>query len=440
MKTDRSEAGVADRLRDRVRPDEGRVPAFVHNDPGVYDLEMQRVFRRCWLFVAHESEIPDPGDYVTREMGDDPVIVARGEDGGIHVLLNACRHRGMRICRSDLGNSSHFRCPYHGFTYRNDGQLIGVPYQDEAYGDALDRGRLGLVAARVETYHGLIFATWAEDAEPLGRYLGHMRWYLDLLVRRASMEVVGTPIRREVATGWKLPAENFASDAYHTMFSHGSIAKIGLAPRLDFSRRGYQIQAGGGHGLGFTTPTESLVFPEELLPAYRERLSADQFEALKRLRNVHGLVFPNLSFQISTITYGGRLVSHTSFNLYLPRGPGRIEALSWFLVERDAPDGWKEASRRMFVLTFSPSGIFEQDDVENFTDITGNARSLAVRELEFHYGMGVERRPVEGFPGPGTVYESKYSEANARAFYRRWLELMLAAGGGGVRGLDGEGD
>src|SRR5439155_25606239 len=91
------------RLRHDVHPNQGQIPAYVFSSPGVYELEMERIFPRCWLLVAHESEIPEPGDYVTRSLGQFPVIVVRGEDGKIRILLNICRHRGMRVCRTDYG-------------------------------------------------------------------------------------------------------------------------------------------------------------------------------------------------------------------------------------------------------------------------------------------------------------------------------------------------
>src|SRR3712207_439673 len=81
-------------------------------DPEVFRLELERVFSRAWLFLGHESEIPEPGDYVTRRLGLDPVIVVRGENGELSVVANTCRHRGIKLCRSDRGNASHFRCPY----------------------------------------------------------------------------------------------------------------------------------------------------------------------------------------------------------------------------------------------------------------------------------------------------------------------------------------
>ena len=154
--------GLASRLQQDMDLDAGRIPAYLFNDPQVYQRELETIFERCWQCVGHASEVPEPGDYVTRYLGPDPVIVVRSEDSQVRVLLNVCRHRGMRICRSDLGNSAHFRCPYHGWTYRNDGQLTGVPYQQLAYGDTLDRTAIQLREARVAEYGGLIFATWDE--------------------------------------------------------------------------------------------------------------------------------------------------------------------------------------------------------------------------------------------------------------------------------------
>jgi phenylpropionate dioxygenase-like ring-hydroxylating dioxygenase large terminal subunit len=425
MRSERS-GRLADLLAG-VDPDRGRIPAVVFSDPEIYRWEQEAIFGRCWLFVAHESEVAAPGDYVTRYMGETPVIVVRGEDGRIRVLLNVCRHRGMRLCRADLGNASHFRCPYHGFTYTNTGELIGVPYEKEIYGPALDRTRLGLIEARSEAYAGLIFATWNEDAEPLRDYLGPMAWYLDLLAGRAEMEVVGPPMRHELATNWKLPAENFASDAYHTLHTHASVAEIGLTPSPKWAKDGYHVSAGRGHGVMVGAPAARFIFAEDLVPEFQRRLSPDQWALLRQLANMPGTVFPNLSFLISAVTLKGRVVSHTELFLWRPLGPDRVEEWTWLLMEQNAPAEWKELSRQAYILTFGTSGIFSQDDTENFTSITRNSRSPVVRRLAFLYEMGRAGRPMEAPPCPGVVYEGKYNEANARAFYRRWLELLQAA-------------
>ena len=175
--------------------EKGALSARVFIDRDVYDLEMERIFTRSWLFVAHETEIPNAGDFVTRFMGEDAVIVVRGNDGQVRVLLNTCRHRGRRVCEMDNGNASHFRCPFHGWTYNNHGELTGVPYLD-CYDNGFDKKERGLyAAAAVDTYQQLLYATWNPDAEPLAEYLGEMKWVLDLLFGRSGgMQVAGAII------------------------------------------------------------------------------------------------------------------------------------------------------------------------------------------------------------------------------------------------------
>lgn len=421
----------------RIDPAAGRIPAWIFSDPELYRLELERIFARCWLCVGHEAEIPQPGDYVTRTMGEHPVIVARGLDGQVHVLLNVCRHRGMRVCRSDRGHSSHFRCPYHGFTYSNDGTLVGVPFEKEIYGDTLDKRQWGLIRARVDRYAGLIFATWDPQAPSLQEYLGPIRWYLDLMVGRCPMEVYG-PQRIELPANWKLPAENFASDAYHTMYSHASIAKLGLTPTVKWAKTGYMVTAGNGHGTMLGITGQGTALPPEALAEARRRLRPEQFELLQQISNMQITVFPNLSFLISSIRLGDRFICHTDMFLWNPRGATRTEVLAWLLLDGPAPQEWKELSRQAFILTFGTSGMLSQDDATNWTDVTRNSMGPLMHRLEFNYEMGIGKPPLPSFPGPGTVYEGKYNEANARAFYARWRELLLE-GAGGVPAERGEG-
>src|SRR3954471_18981969 len=140
----------------------GMIPGFVYSDAEIFELEKRRVFGRAWMFLAHESEIPEPGDYVVRRIMDDSFIVVRDESGSVQVLFNMCLHRGMQVCRAELGNASHFRCPYHGWSYRNDGRLIGLPFHGDAYGgdDGLRRDEHRLLPApRVDTIDGMVFAS-----------------------------------------------------------------------------------------------------------------------------------------------------------------------------------------------------------------------------------------------------------------------------------------
>src|SRR5437660_2245973 len=137
-----------------------------------------------------------------------------------------CRHRGNRVCRVDDGNAKRFMCTYHGWTYRNDGALEHVPGEAEAYYDALDKTSLGLIAARVETYAGIIFATWAKDAPSLEAYLGDARWYLDTVFNRrdGGMQALG-PMKWLEPVNWKTLVDN-CSDNYHVPTSHLSSARV----------------------------------------------------------------------------------------------------------------------------------------------------------------------------------------------------------------------
>ncbi|MGM0901202.1 MAG: aromatic ring-hydroxylating dioxygenase subunit alpha [Bacillota bacterium] len=421
-----SQTELIEHLNETVQPEAGSIPAYVLGDPKIYDLEHKKVFLKTWLFIGHESEIPNKNDYMLRDLGGYSVIITRSADDVIRGFYNMCTHRGMKLCRADKGNKSSFTCPYHGFNFKNNGDLIGVPLQKDIYGTDLDKSKLGLHEVRIESYKGLLFGTWNEHAEPLNDFLGEFKWYLDILVGRAEMEVVGPPQRFVIQSNWKIGADNFVGDSYHTMVTHGSIVKLGMVPNATYSKKGYQIHTKNGHGLNLGTPNPDFAFPEELIPEYKSNLSDDQFDVLSNLKNMIGNIFPNLSFLISHTKVKGQLISNTTVRMWRPIDVDKMEVIAWFLVEKNASEDWKKRSRDSFVLTFSPSGIFEQDDTEVFTDITAAASGPMpyMKELTYNYTMGLHREPVKDYIGPGVVYDDKFSEANQRNFYRYWLDLM----------------
>ncbi|PGY13085.1 aromatic ring-hydroxylating dioxygenase subunit alpha [Bacillus sp. AFS031507] len=430
LKTDQSlkemsKEQVVNYLNETVKPEDGVIPAYLLGDQTVYDLEHEKVFLKTWVFVGHESEIPNTGDFMTRELSGYSLIITRDKEGEIRAFYNMCTHRGMKLCRADKGNKSLFTCPYHGFNFKNTGELVGVPLQKDIYGETLNRSEMGLHQVKLQSYKGLLFGTWNQDAEPLEEFLGDFKWYLDIVVGRAEMEVIGAPQRFIVNSNWKVGSDNFVGDSYHTMVTHGSIAKLGMVPNATYSKRGFQIYTENGHGLNLGTPNPDFAFPEELKDEYKNNLSEEQFEVLSNLKNMIGNVFPNLSFLISHTKIKDQLISNTSIRMWRPIGLNKMEVIAWMLVEKNAPQDWKDRSRDSFILTFSPSGIFEQDDTEVFTDITEAAQGSMPfqNKLNYNYTMGLHREPVE-FIGPGVAFNDKFTEAAQRNFYKYWLELM----------------
>src|ERR1700742_1810190 len=139
----------------------GQISREIFVNDEIYAQEQERIFARSWLFIGHESQIPNAGDFFVSRMGEESVILCRDRAGGVHVFLNSCRHRGMKVCRYEQGNTSLFVCPYHSWSYTTDGKLQGVPLYSALYAGTLNREEWGLVeVARIANHNGTIWATW----------------------------------------------------------------------------------------------------------------------------------------------------------------------------------------------------------------------------------------------------------------------------------------
>ncbi|OBX34721.1 2-halobenzoate 1,2-dioxygenase large subunit [Halomonas elongata] len=123
-KLDRLEKRVRGAVEDDAEAGTFRVHRSIFTDPEFFELEMKHVFEGNWMFLAHESQVAEPGDYMTVTLGRQPVIVTRDKAGELHALINACAHRGATLCRKKRGNKGTFTCPFHGWTFKNDGRLL----------------------------------------------------------------------------------------------------------------------------------------------------------------------------------------------------------------------------------------------------------------------------------------------------------------------------
>jgi N,N-dimethyl phenylurea N-demethylase alpha subunit len=425
------------------------VPAGIFNDRDVFDAEIERIFSRGWCFVAHVSEIPNNGDFVLRKIGLESVIVSRDSDGKINVMSNHCRHRGTEVCQADKGNAAHFKCPYHGWSYRNNGDWAGAPHFIDAYGGRLDKKQWGLLhAPHVDVYQGLIFAALDPNAPPLTEYLGGMAWMLDAFFGLApdGMRVVGPPERYKVRGDWKTAAENFSGDVYHVDFLHASTeaikSAVGLQGTCEFGR---SYELGNGHNAVGHEWIKAIHpgwvfagYPEQYIERFNlDRLDPAQLQMMRDKPPTVGTIFPNLSFirfaAFETIDQPPAVI--TSLRQWQPLGPGEFELWNWQLVWNFMSDDDVETAYRIGQYSFGSAGIFEQDDTVAWEGVAkvGASHWWRRENVDFHFQQGrdskVDQSPDPEWAGPGVHRLTGYGEHRQLAFYRHWLDAMRQNGG-----------
>jgi len=461
----RSNPVLADgtKISDLINLDTREVKMRVLSDAELYQLEMEKIFAKTWVFLAHETEIPNSGDFVQRDMGSDSVLVTRDREGQVHVVLNVCTHRGMKVSTLDMGNTQAHMCIYHGWAFKPNGDFIGAPVEKECmHGKMKSKAELSLTKARVAIYGGMIFATWNIKGPSFDEFLGDAKFYYDTLWCRTTkgMEVLGPPQRFIIRANWKAAAEQGASDGFHTLTLHRWLGEIGPYAKkpgqdgggADLTPEMYGIEVWTDHGHTMRcidldrkvrritgkdpselSPQEKLqVLPPpgltaEMIPDVVSRLSPEQIQMMSSNPPQVGNFFPNGLFEFIYLpTADGKVVGAMALHTYVPMGPDKFMFMNWILAEKDTPPEQKAAMLRISCQLLGTSGMVEQDDSDTWPHQTIVAKGAMSRNITLKYQAKFETGAPEGWPGPGHVGSGFTKDDTNWSFWTYWHELMTS--------------
>ena len=397
-----------------------RVHGSLYTDPSIFAEELAKIWYRTWVFVGHESEVAQPNDYVRKKLGPQDVIMTRDRDGQIHLLLNRCAHRGNQVCDDAKGNTGTFRCPYHGWTFRNTGELIGFPFF-KGYGERKLDLAMGRVP-RVDSYGGFVFGSFAADGPSLIEHLGDAAGEIDRLTRlspEGKVELTAGWLQHTSRANWKLLAEN-ETDGYHPQFVHGSIFGVTgstIGPLYSDSSTAVTRDLGNGHSENdlrpefrkFAEPMRWFGTTESRVPGYVAAIRAEHGADAERILiegAPHVMIFPNLFIAEIQV-----------FNIQ-PVSVSECVQYSTAVQLAGAP----ELNRRMVsqcVGSVGPAGMLLADDTEMYERNQQGLAALTPEWLDVRRGIHRETVDENGHP-VGTATD----ETGMRGFWSHYKNLM----------------
>ena len=431
---------------------EGRVSRRLYTDPALFEAEMKAIFRRAWIWVGHESQFRNKGDFATTRIGRDRVIVARHGDGKLYAFHNRCAHRGAEVCPERQGNANGFTCPYHAWAFHTDGSLASLPLP-KGYGDLSQRKEeLGLERVpRLASYRGFLFASQAAEGVDLETFLGpEVRSAFDNFVDRApdgELEMAGGRTVQQYRANWKLQIEN-SIDLLHPRVLHwnaiDAVNRLAtedrrVKPHMEFD----MVRANGftfadwdrmtiaalprGHCWmgGFLPKIEAEMTDEEraldearraaMRRAYRDALVARHGEAktdaILAFSRHNTIVYPNLFVnpQLQQI------------RILQPVAVDRTEQHGFVFRLKGAPAELFAVAVRLLTAVNSPASIVTADDHEVFERIHESLASGDREWVDWSRGLGAERPFETGRTGEGT------NEILMRNQHRAWADYMTGA-------------
>ncbi|SNX97147.1 Ring hydroxylating alpha subunit (catalytic domain) [Geodermatophilus sabuli] len=423
-------AARIDRWTDLVRPD--RVHRTLYTETQVFAEEMVKVFGgESWVYLAHESQLPQPNAFVSVRMGLRPVLVTRDRHGGLHAIFNRCAHRAATVCREESGTAKSFQCPYHGWTFKNNGELVGVPWP-QGYGE-MDRAEFGLTrVTRVESYRGFVFGTMNADAPSVEEWLGHARPWLDHWLDRApeGEVLLGSAAYRMGFRGnWKLAYDN-AGDGYHPSFSHRSLLEMAsrMGESKDMSYFGrtpddgpmVSYSLGNGHSVIDQRPAHGDE-PGSFWRNQRPQPGREFFE--ESIRAEHGddadrLLDLAIGAQINLSIFPNLLIIGNQIQVIEPLAVDRTQ-LTWHATRIGGVPDEVSILRMRTQEDFPAFG--EPDDQANFEEAQ---RGLAAPEAEWILmNRGLDVTEWQSLVD-GVIVTAVTDELHMRSYYDEWLRRM----------------
>lgn len=363
----------------------------IYTDQALFEQELERIFGRCWVYVAHVSELREPGDFRTVMVGRNPVLVVRDVDGQLRAMYNRCRHRAATVCQDPSGNSRQFQCIYHGWTYDTRGRLLGVT-DPSGYDGAVSSEGLGLVeVAALDTVHGFVFVRLGEDGPTLAEHLGGVADYMRRFCEVApdgEIDVFGGVQRSRFDANWKLALEN-GVDSYHPAYLHRTVLPKSI--RASYHQEEEvpgEVLDVDGHGVLDMTDCPPLVPggpPESAL---------------------YLSIFPNL------------VLVRAQIRVVQPMAVDRTHIHTQAVRLRGLPDDVNEERLRVHEFAFGPAGVIGADDYEAFERVQAGVGARAAEPMLVSRGLHREERSG-GYPRAKLT-----DETPIRAVYRSWARWM----------------
>jgi benzoate/toluate 1,2-dioxygenase subunit alpha len=420
-----------------VRPDQ--VHRDVYTDPALFRLEMERLWRRTWIYVGHTSQVPEPGDFHTTQIGAEPVIMVRHTDGSVRVLRNRCAHKGARLASAVSGNTGRFfRCPYHAWSYHTDGRLAAVPLRsgyDNAAFTQCDAAK-GIAPVAAECYRGFVFARLSDDGPDFGDYFGASLSSIDYLADRSPMgelEIAGGVLRYRHNCNWKMFVENL-NDTMHPMAAHASSAGTAkelwadkpadapkpmaieqLVPFAEgydfFDRMGVRVFDNGHSYSGVHFSIHSAY---SALPDYEAAMTAAHGES--RAKDVLGTVRHNTVYYPS-LTIKGAI---QSIRVVRPIAVDETLIESWTFRLKGAPEALLQRTVMYNRLINSPMSVVGHDDLHCYRIIQEGLAAGGNEWINMQRDYHADEAATPDQTTNGT------SEISMRNQFRAWTKFMAA--------------